>query len=127
NDVSLKILAEHGRAVTFLVADGVLPSNEGRGYVLRRMLRRVVSHARRLGVEKPVTVGLAERAIELFGDAYPELRENREFVLQVLDSEEERFASTLRQGLSLLEEAVTRPAWETHSGDVAFRLHDTYG
>ena len=127
DDISLKIIAEHGRAGTFLVADGVLPSNEGRGYILRRMLRRVVSHARRLGVVDPVTGRLAERTIELFGDAYPELRENREFLLQVLASEEERFSSTLRQGLTLLEEEVSRPAWTTQSGDVAFRLHDTFG
>jgi alanyl-tRNA synthetase len=126
-DISLKIVAEHSRAISFLIADGVLPSNEGRGYVLRRMLRRIVSHARRLGVEKPVTGPLVERVVELFGEPYPELRENREFVLQVAGSEEDRFASTLRQGLVLLEEEVAKPAWEQHSGDVAFQLHDTFG
>jgi alanyl-tRNA synthetase len=127
DDISLKIIAEHGRATTFLVADGVLPSNEGRGYILRRMLRRVVSHARRLGVNAPVVEAIAERTIELFGDAYPELRENREFVLQVLGSEEERFSSTLRQGMTLLEQEIEKPEWESHSGDIAFQLHDTFG
>ncbi|MFN2544986.1 MAG: alanine--tRNA ligase [Actinomycetota bacterium] len=126
-DISLKIVAEHSRAVTFLIADGVLPSNEGRGYVLRRMLRRVVSHARRLGVDRPVAGALAETAIVMFGDAYPELRENREFILQVAGSEESRFGATLRQGLTLLEEEVGKPEWREHSGDVAFRLHDTFG
>ena len=107
-DVSLKIIAEHGRATTFLVADGVLPSNEGRGYVLRRMLRRVVSHARRLGVETPVMERLVRTTVEHFGDAYPELVENRAYVAQVVSSEEERFAATLRQGLTLFETEVSR-------------------
>ncbi len=124
-DVSLKVLAEHGRATTFLVADGVLPSNEGRGYVLRRMLRRVVSHARRLGTERPVMERLAETTAELFGDVYPELVENRAYVAQVVGSEEDRFATTLRQGLEIAQIAMRYPP--TFPGDVAFRLHDTYG
>src|SRR5207244_9632369 len=82
-DVSLKVMAEHGRATTFLVADGVLPSNEGRGYILRRMLRRLVTFARRLGVDRPMMGGLVERTVELMGEAYPELVENRAFVLRV--------------------------------------------
>ena len=106
SDTSLRVIAEHGRATTFLIADGVLPSNEGRGYVLRRMLRRVVSHARRLGIERPVIAQLAEATIEHFGSAYPELVENRAYILQVAGSEEERFAGTLRQGMTLFEEAV---------------------
>jgi len=128
DDVSLRILAEHGRATTFLIADGVLPSNEGRGYVLRRMLRRVVTHARRLGVETTVTVPLAERTIELMGDHYPELAENRAFVLQVAATEEERFARTLRQGLVVFEDERARlDDRTTLPGEAAFRLHDTYG
>src|SRR2546421_7729867 len=107
DDVSLKILAEHSRSVSFLVGDGVLPGNEGRGYILRRLLRRVVSHARRLDVDRPVLAPLVERTVEMFGDAYPELRENREFILNVTGSEEERFSSTLRQGMTLLEQAIT--------------------
>jgi alanyl-tRNA synthetase len=126
-DVSLKVIAEHGRATAFLIADGVLPSNEGRGYILRRMLRRVVSHARRLGIEKEVMPPLVERAVELFGDAYPELVENRAYVEQVARSEEERFGATLRQGMTLFEQEVGRASSGSVSGDVVFKLHDTYG
>ncbi|MFB3737971.1 MAG: alanine--tRNA ligase [Candidatus Velamenicoccus archaeovorus] len=128
SDVSLKIVAEHGRATTFLIADGVLPSNEGRGYVLRRELRRVVSHARRLGIEREVMPDLVGTTVELFGDAYPELVENRAYIEQVAASEEERFAGTLRQGMALFEEQVGAvPEGGTVSGDVVFKLHDTFG
>jgi alanyl-tRNA synthetase len=127
-DVSLKVIAEHGRATTFLVADGVLPSNEGRGYVLRRMLRRVVSHARRIGIERDVMPSLVARSVELFGDAYPELVENRAYVEQVTASEEDRFASTLRQGMTLFETEVEgAKRTGTLPGDVVFKLHDTFG
>jgi alanyl-tRNA synthetase len=127
-DVSLKVIAEHGRATTFLIADGVLPSNQGRGYVLRRMLRRVVSHARRLGIEGPVVEHLADRTVELFGDAYSELVENRSQVNQVAASEEERFAGTLRQGMALLEAEIDKAKGAgVLSGDVVFKLHDTFG
>ena len=129
-DVSLRIIAEHGRAVTFLIADGVLPSNEGRGYILRRMLRRLVTHARRLGVDRPVLSRLVETTVDGFSETYPELAENKAFVLQVAASEEEHFGSTYRQGIHLLEEEV-RTAKDAGSGvlsgDVAFRLHDTFG
>ena len=125
-DVSLKIVAEHGRATTFLIADGVFPSNEGRGYVLRRMLRRMVTHARRLGVEEAFTSRLVEATAETLGDAYPELVENRSLILQVAGSEEERFASTLKQGLGYFERPETQ-AGSRFSGDDAFKLHDTYG
>ncbi len=127
-DVSLKVIAEHGRATTFLIADGVQPSNEGRGYVLRRMLRRVVSHARRLGIEQEVMPKLIERTVELFGDAYPELIENRAYVEQVATSEEERFAATLRQGMTVLEQEIEQKKdTGTLTGDVVFKLHDTFG
>jgi len=127
-DLSLKVVAEHGRATTFLVADGVLPSNEGRGYVLRRMLRRVVSHARRLGIEGEVMPALVERSVERFGDAYPELVENRAYIEQVVASEEERFAGTLRQGMTLFETEVGKArTGGTLPGDVVFKLHDTFG
>jgi alanyl-tRNA synthetase len=127
-DVSLKVIAEHGRATTFLIADGVLPSNEGRGYVLRRMLRRVVSHARRIGIEREVMPSLVGRSVELFGDAYPELVENRAYVEQVVASEEERFTGTLRQGMTLFEtEAAKAETGGTLPGDVVFKLHDTFG
>jgi alanyl-tRNA synthetase len=127
DDVSLKIIAEHGRAATFLIADGVQPSNERRGYILRRMLRRVVSHARRLGVEGGVLDPVITSVIEGFGDAYPELRENEAFIRQVADSEEERFAATLRQGAVQFDEARRRAEGGRISGDDAFRLHDTFG
>ncbi|HYG70778.1 MAG TPA: alanine--tRNA ligase [Actinomycetota bacterium] len=127
-DVSLKVIAEHGRATTFLIADGVQPSNEGRGYLLRRMLRRVVSHARRLGTRGDVMPALVGRTVELFGDAYPELVENRAYVEQVASSEEERFAATLRQGMGLLEDEVGRAGGAGRlGGDVVFKLHDTFG
>jgi alanyl-tRNA synthetase len=126
-DVSLRILAEHGRATSMLIADGVQPSNEGRGYVLRRMLRRVVSHARRLGIDRQVMEPLVEITVELLGDVYPELVDNREYVLQVASSEEERFRGTLRQGMVLFEEAAGRAGGGRLSGEDAFRLHDTHG
>ena len=127
-DVSLRIIGEHARATTFLVADGVQPSNEGRGYILRRMLRRVVSHARRLGLEGAVTPPLVDVVVEGFGDAYPELRENRAFVEQVLASEEERFGATLRQGMERFEASVERAGEGRRvGGDEVFLLHDTFG
>jgi len=139
-DVSLRIIAEHGRATTFLIADGVLPSNEGRGYVLRRMLRRVVSHARRLGIERDVMPRLVETTVGILGDVYPELVENRAYVEQVATSEEERFAATLRQGMALLEERVDAlvrvstveakadvPSPKVIPGELVFKLHDTFG
>jgi alanyl-tRNA synthetase len=127
DDVSLKIIAEHGRAVTFMVADGVQPSNEGRGYILRRMLRRVVSHARRLGIEGGVLDPVITSVVQGFGEAYPELRENEAFIRQVADSEEERFATTLRQGMTRFEDAKARATGGRISGSDAFKLHDTFG
>jgi alanyl-tRNA synthetase len=127
DDISLKVIAEHGRATTFLIADGVQPSNEGRGYILRRMLRRVVSHARRLGIERSVMEPIIDVVVERFGAAYPELRENEAFIRQVSGSEEERFAGTLRQGLVLFEDAKTRAEDERITGEDAFKLSDTFG
>ncbi|MGH2692753.1 MAG: alanine--tRNA ligase [Actinomycetota bacterium] len=129
-DLSLRILSEHGRAVTFLIADGVVPSNEGRGYVLRRMLRRVVMHARKLGVERAVTEPLIDVTVKLFGEAYPELVERKAFVRQVAASEEEHFGATLRQGIALFEDEVERlrkGKKKEFPGKAAFLYHDTYG
>jgi alanyl-tRNA synthetase len=129
-DVSLRILAEHGRACTFLIADGILPSNEGRGYVLRRMLRRLVTHARKLGVDRPVMGDLIDATVQVMGEAYPELAANRAFIQQVAASEEERFARNLVHGLALIDESLAHDATSKTGripGDVAFRLHDTYG
>ena len=127
NDVSIRIIGEHARATAFLVADGVQPSNEGRGYILRRMLRRVVSNARQLGVKGEVLGPLVGVVVEGFGDAYPELVENRAFIEQVLGSEEERFSATLRQGMVLFEEARERAEGGRVRGADAFKLSDTFG
>jgi alanyl-tRNA synthetase len=130
DDVSLRIMAEHGRATTFLIADGVLPSNEGRGYVLRRMLRRLVTHARRLGIEKPVMPDLVDVTVRVMGESYPELVQNQAFILQVATSEEERFGATYRLGMELFSKQVEIQRKKRNGvfpGEAAFRLHDTYG
>ena len=114
HDVAIRIVGEHARATAFLVADGVQPSNEGRGYILRRMLRRVVSASRQLGVQREVFRPLVAVVVEGFADAYPELRENRAFIEEVLASEEDRFSATLRQGMVLFDDArdrAQRAAW----------------
>ncbi|MDP9226516.1 MAG: alanine--tRNA ligase [Actinomycetota bacterium] len=129
-DSSLRILADHGRAVTFLIDDGVLPSNQARGYVLRRVLRRAVRQARLLGYEKPILPALIDGCLELMGEAYPETAARRDFIVEVASREEERFDATLRQGLSLLEGEIAQvrsSGSKTLGGDVAFRLHDTFG
>ncbi|HEY5905213.1 MAG TPA: alanine--tRNA ligase, partial [Actinomycetota bacterium] len=127
SDISIRIIGEHARATGFLVADGVQPSNEGRGYILRRMLRRVVSNARQLGVKGEVLRPLVGVVVEGFGEAYPELIENRAFIEQVLGSEEERFSATLRQGMVLFEEARERAEGGRIGGADAFKLSDTFG
>jgi alanyl-tRNA synthetase len=123
-DVSLRILAEHGRAMSFLVADGVSPGNQGRGYVLRRIIRRAVRHARLLGLEGSVTGPLVDATVESMGAAYPELARQHDFVRQVAGREEARFGQTLRRGLDLLDDMLSRG---DVSGDDAFFLHDTLG
>jgi alanyl-tRNA synthetase len=119
-----RILADHGRGMTFLAADGVAPSNEGRGYVMRRIVRRTVQQASRIGLEPPFLAGLADVVVEQMGDAYPELPQHRTEIHRVLAAEEERFSQTLARGLRLFEEVATGPEI---SGEDAFRLHDTYG
>jgi alanyl-tRNA synthetase len=128
-DVSLRIMAEHGRAVTFLVSDGVFPSNEDRGYVLRRIIRRAVRHAYRLDVDRLVTPSLVEATVEVMGRAYPDLARNRELVSGVVAREEERFRETLRSGSAILEEELARVEAQRArlEGVLAFRLHDTFG
>jgi len=129
-DVGLKILADHARSMTFLVADGITPANEERGYVLRRIMRRAVRHARLLGRDEPVLEPLAESCIDLMSDAYPELAQQRDIILKTAATEEERFGSALKQGLSVLEEGIGRvrsTGAATLPGDVAFLLHDTFG
>jgi alanyl-tRNA synthetase len=127
-DVSLRILADHGRAVAVLVSDGVFPSNEDRGYVLRRILRRAVRHAFILGVDDPVMPPLVETSIGLLGEAYPDLVKNRDFVLEVTSREEERFRQTLATGMRILEDELGALEGEAVlDGRVAFVLHDTHG
>ncbi len=129
-DVAIRRIADHGRAMTMLVSDGVLPSNEGRGYVLRRIIRRAILAARRAGFDGPLTASLVDATILKMGDAYPVLVSGRDLIVEVLEREEAGFARTLRTGMSLLEEAQRDVASSTATvfpGDVAFRLHDTHG
>ena len=102
-DFGLRVLADHGRSITFMIADGVRPSNEERGYVLRRVMRRAIRHARLIGHEGEILPGLVDRCVELMGDAYPEIVEYADVTKEIASREEERFTSTLKQGLSLLE------------------------
>jgi alanyl-tRNA synthetase len=120
-----RILADHGRGMTFLAADGVTPSNEGRGYVMRRIVRRAVQQAQRIGLEPPYLARLADVVIEQMGDGYPELDEHRTEIHRILSAEEERFGQTLARGMRLFEEVAARGG--DISGEDAFRLHDTYG
>lgn len=129
-DTSLRIIADHARAVTFMIADGILPSNEGRGYVLRRLLRRAVRHGRLLGRTEPFMTSLIDVVVSEMGDAYPEIVEHHDLVSRIVDAEEQRFSATLRQGLHFLDEQITKmqDANETvFDGVKAFTMHDTYG
>ncbi len=129
-DIAIRRIAEHGRAMTMLVADGVLPSNEGRGYVLRRIIRRAILAARRAGSTRSLTGELVAATIEKMGDAYPVLVKDRELIEAVLEREEAGFSRTLKTGMSLLTEAATDVRSRNNDllpGDVVFRLHDTHG
>ncbi|MEB2284401.1 MAG: alanine--tRNA ligase [Polyangiaceae bacterium UTPRO1] len=128
-DVSFRVIADHARAVSVMIADHVLPANEGRGYVLRRVLRRAARHGKMLGLDGPFLTRLVGAVAEILGGAYPELRERQAFIAEVVATEESRFAETLDKGLGLLEsEIVTLPATGgVLPGDVAFKLYDTYG
>jgi alanyl-tRNA synthetase len=127
HDVSLRILADHGRAVTFLIADGVIPSNDGRGYVLRRILRRAVRHAWQYGGEGLVFPLLVDATVEVMGGWYTELGERKDFINQVVVREEERFRRTLESGHQLLDTELARDDAPALSGATVFKLHDTYG
>jgi alanyl-tRNA synthetase len=120
-----RVLADHGRGMTFLAADGIAPSNEGRGYVMRRIIRRAVQQGARVGLEPPYLAPLADVVIEQMKGGYPELEEHHEEIHRVLTAEEERFGKTLERGLRLFEEVAEKGG--TISGEDAFRLHDTYG
>ncbi len=123
---SLRVLAEHARSATMLINDGVFPSNENRGYVLRRIIRRAVRHAYLLGTEKLVMPKLSETAIDIMSAAYPDLLGNKDFILGVMTKEEERFRQTLKTGLTILEDELSSGTQEL-AGPSAFLLHDTYG
>jgi alanyl-tRNA synthetase len=130
DDVSMRVIADHARATTFLVGDGVLPSNEGRGYVLRRIMRRAIRHGKRLGLEKLFLADVCAAVIEEMGAAYPETRENRPFITKVAAAEEESFRRTLNRGLDRLDEEIGRlrkSGGKVVPGDVAFQLADTFG
>ena len=122
---AIRVVAEHGRSVTFLIADGVVPGNEGRGYVLRRVIRRAIRYARRLGIEGNFLGEIADATIERMGKVYPELVNNRDFILTVLRLEEERFQQAFQNGYNMLTEALEDV--KTLDGSTMFRLWDTYG
>ncbi|MDP6977891.1 MAG: alanine--tRNA ligase [Myxococcota bacterium] len=129
-DVSLRVVADHARALSFLIGDGVLPSNEGRGYVLRRILRRASRHGVLLGTEQPFIHGVADKVIDEMCDAYPDLVERREFITSRIKREEERFLETLSKGLKLLEDEISNLSAKgetTLPGETLFQLYDTYG
>ncbi len=129
-DVSVRICTDHARAMTFMISDGIMPSNNGRGYVLRRIIRRAVRHGHKLGIEGTFLPTLAENVIETSKDGYPELEERREFILKVIESEENAFEKTYEQGMDILSgmmEELKKDGKTVLSGDDAFKLYDTYG
>jgi alanyl-tRNA synthetase len=127
-DKSLRVIADHIRACSFLIADGVLPSNEGRGYVLRRIIRRAIRHGYKLGVEEPFFYKLVKSLEQAMGVAYPELGKRRSHVEKVLRQEEQRFAETLSRGMRLFDDAIAKlGSGGTLPGDTVFKLYDTYG
>src|SRR6185369_7930224 len=130
DDVSMRVIADHSRAVTFLICDGVLPSNEGRGYVLRRIMRRAARHAKMLGFSEPVLYRAVDAVNMIMGEAFPELIEREEYIKKVILAEEERFAETLDRGLAILNEEIASMKNSSQtllSGEAVFRLYDTFG
>lgn len=125
-DYALRVVAEHARAASFLIGDGVVPGNEGRGYVLRRVIRRAIRYGRRLGLTQPFLTAVAAVVMDNFSAAYPELAENRNFIQRVIGLEEERFGRTIDTGLPILEEELRNSAGQL-SGPSVFLLYDTYG
>ena len=130
DDVSIRLITDHIRSSTFMISDGIMPSNEGRGYVLRRIIRRAARHGRMLGIDGIFMAELAKTVINESKDGYPELEEKKDFILKVLAQEEEKFAKTIDQGLAILEEMekeMIASGSKVLSGDNAFKLYDTYG
>ena len=127
-DTALRVIADHSRAIAFMVADGIMPSNEGRGYVLRRLIRRAYRFGRLIGMQGAFLCKTAGKVVDIMGEDYPELVESREFIARLVREEEDRFDKTLDKGLALLEQELqTLGSGGKLSGDVAFRLYDTYG
>lgn len=129
-NVSVRIITDHMRAMSFLIADGVLPSNEGRGYVLRRLLRRAARHGKLLGIKEDFLYKLYDRVKEVSGEAYPELVEKESYIKKVIRIEEEKFNETIEQGMEILASYIAdlkKNGETTLSGENAFKLHDTYG
>lgn len=130
NDVSIRVITDHIRSATFMISDGIMPSNEGRGYVLRRIIRRADRHGKLLGIDGAFLVGLAKAVIAGSKDGYPELAEKQDFILSVIEQEEEKFEKTINQGLEILEgiqKDMEAKGVKTMSGEDAFKLYDTYG
>ena len=129
-DVSIRVITDHIRSATFMISDGIMPSNEGRGYVLRRIIRRADRHGKLLGIDGAFLVGLAKAVIAGSKDGYPELAEKQDFILSVIEQEEEKFEKTINQGLEILEgiqKDMEAKGVKTMSGEDAFKLYDTYG
>lgn len=124
---SLRVIADHIRSCSFLITDGVLPSNEGRGYVLRRIIRRALRHGNKLGINEPFFYRLVKPLVEVMGEAYPELTEAQEKIEKILLQEEEQFSTTLAQGLKLFEQVIANLQGDIISGETVFKLYDTYG
>ncbi|MBP2634160.1 MAG: alaS [Firmicutes bacterium] len=130
NDVSLKVIADHGRSMTVMIGDGVLPSNEGRGYVLRRILRRAVRHGRLMGIDKPFLTDIVDIVANIFVQAFPDITDKKDYIKKVIQLEEERFHTTLAQGIELLNKHVEELKQDNKTvldGSMAFKLYDTFG
>ena len=129
-DISIRVIADHVRSMTFLVSDGILPSNEGRGYVLRRFIRRAARHGKLLGIDGDFLYRISENVIDSWGDEYTDLRDNKEIIKRVIKGEEDKFKETIDQGISILEEYISemkKNNWDTLNGEKAFKLYDTFG
>ena len=129
-DVSIRIITDHLRSITFMIADGIMPSNEGRGYVLRRLLRRAARHGRILGIEGPFLAELSDKVIEVSGEAYPELVEKKDYIQKIISVEEEKFASTIEQGEEIIAhyvEELKNLGKNVLDGEKVFKLYDTFG
>ena len=129
-DVAMKVIADHSRAAAFLIGDGVMPSNEGRGYVLRRIMRRAIRYGRQIGLDKPFLHETAEAVFDIMDEAYPELKDARSFITNVITNEEKSFSTTLDNGLRLLDDVLKDLKTETNPvipGEVIFKLYDTFG